>query len=45
MLEDWEFDYIAANGDYLDIQNFIKGRKSKISDMTRSQVLDMVRYI
>ena len=45
MLEDWSFDYLAANGDYLDMLNFVLDRKFNISDMSKEELMEAVRNI
>lgn len=43
MLQDWEFAYIAANGDYYDMENFVFNRSAiDIKDMTKEQLLEQV---
>ena len=45
MLDDWSFDYLAANGDYLDMLNFVLDRKFNISDMSKEELMEAVRNI
>ena len=44
MMEDWEFDYLAGNGDYFDIQNIIKDRSFNVSKMNKDELMDWVRF-
>lgn len=46
MLEDWEFAYIAANGDYFDMENFIFNRSIvDYKDMSKNQLLEQVNQL
>ncbi len=45
-LEDFAFDFLSGNGDYLDIANFINpGSRPDVSTLSKDEIIDMVRYL